>query len=100
MPYVACPTCGERGKIPPTLVGPDQVQEVRQQLQRCTGGAERRPSAAWPSARTRLRGVLTRGLPSRGSTRRPGPSRATSRETCSGPRSSRQPRRCGNQPRV
>ncbi len=21
MPYVACPSCGERGKIPPTLVG-------------------------------------------------------------------------------
>ena len=21
MPYVTCPTCGERGKIPPSLVG-------------------------------------------------------------------------------
>ena len=34
MPNVTCPSCGERGKIPPTLIGADQVQEVWDRFQR------------------------------------------------------------------
>ncbi len=42
MPYVACPSCGERGKIPPTLVG------ARIKCKKCGNSFNVAPSSAKP----------------------------------------------------
>ena len=44
MPYVACPSCGERGKIPPTLVG------SRIKCKKCGNSFNVAPSAAKAAA--------------------------------------------------
>jgi hypothetical protein len=45
MPYVTCPSCGERGKIPPTLVG------ARIKCKQCGVSFQVAPPAANPAAR-------------------------------------------------
>jgi hypothetical protein len=44
MPYVTCPSCGERGKIPPTLVG------ARIKCKKCSVSFLVAPPAAKPAA--------------------------------------------------
>jgi hypothetical protein len=71
MPYVACPSCGERGKIPPTLIG------ARIKCKKCGisfnvsppapkaavgAGAVAGPVAAVESAGTSAEGIAIEGL--------------------------------------
>ena len=78
MPYVACPSCGERGKIPPTLVG------ARIKCRKCgisfnvAGCAAAASGAGGRGERPPRREQRTGGLPSRDWTPPPGPWPATS----------------------
>ena len=98
MPYVACPSCGERGKIPPTLVG------ARIKCKKCGISFNVAPSAAKvPAAEgtavaagqatAQASGQPMAGLPSMASMLPRGPLPVTSRQTCSRPKPRRDCRR-------
>jgi hypothetical protein len=58
MPYVACPSCGERGKIPPTLVG------ARIKCKKCGNSFNVAPSSAKaPAAATAPGGAVSSAAP-------------------------------------
>ena len=119
MPYVTCPTCGERGKIPSSLIG------VRIKCRKCglsflvsppagkADGAECRPAAATagPSAAVEAHGIEVEGLDASAwavpteaaaavaaSRRRPSPDRPPATPAEAAPATSRPTRRRG--PRV
>ena len=64
MPYVTCPTCGERGKIPSSLIG------VRIKCRKCglsfqvapASGTGRAEPSAGPSAAVEVHGIEVEGL--------------------------------------